>query len=51
MKEKDVTVMEAVIFLHEEHDIEIEKLASLVKSSPKLKAALLEEAQNLRMVR
>lgn len=51
MKEKQVTVMEAVILLHETQDIEIEKLASLVKGSPKLKAALLAEAQQLKMVR
>lgn len=50
-KEKGITIMEAIMFLNDTEDIELEKLASLVRSSPKLKAALQEEAVILHMLK
>lgn len=43
----DVTVMDAVVHYCDINNIEIEAVASIIKSSPKMKAKLQAEAEDL----
>lgn len=47
VEEKSLDYIEAVLYYCEQHDIEIETAASLIKSSAKMKAKVQLEAENL----
>lgn len=46
----DVTVIDALAFYAEKHDMEIELLGDLIRRSPTLKAFVREDAERLRLV-
>jgi len=50
MKNKNVTVMEALIIYCEDNNYEPESIASAIQKLQGLKAELYEEAEGLRMV-
>lgn len=47
VQEKKITYMDAVLLFCESTGIEIESVASIIKSSPKLKVRIQEDAEQL----
>ena len=46
----DVTVIDALVFYAEKHDIEVELLGEIVKRSPVLRARVQQDAEHLNLM-